>query len=119
MAEFSCERDQDFALVCIDRKQWRAAWKFDVAHRAKRRRSARFPNFATHEIADKVASGSKPRTLLDRHLNFQSSQAFRVLNAINIRKMKNSLAAPARRKPAALHADAPRRASPASEPHFA
>src|ERR1700692_330732 len=118
-AKFSCERDQNFALDRIDRKQWRTTREFDVAHGAKRRRSARFPHFATDEIADKVASGGEPRALLDRHLNFQSAQAFRVLHTVNIRKMKNSLAAPARRKPAALHADESWRASPVGEPYFA
>ena len=97
----------------------RAARKFDVAHGTKRRRSARFPHFATDQVADKVISGVEPRALLDRHLNFQSAQALRVLNTGNIRKMKNDLAAPAWRKPASLHADEPRRASPVGEPHFA
>ena len=107
------------SVVSIASKGARAARKFDVAHGTKRRRSARFPHFATDQIADKVASGVEPRALLDRHLNFQSAQAFRVLNTGNIRKMKNYLAAPAWRKPAALHADESRRASPVGEPHFA
>jgi len=94
-AKFGGKRDQDFAFLRINRKQWRATWKFDVANGAKRRRCARFPNFASDEVADKVVSGVEPRALFDRHLNFQSAQAFRFFNTVNIRKMKNGLAAPA------------------------
>ena len=84
-AKFGGERDQDFALARIDRKQCgRAARKFDVAHGTKRRRSARFPHFATDKIADKVASRVELRALLDGHLNFQSAQGPRASSILSI-----------------------------------
>ncbi len=86
-------------------KQWHAAWEFDIAHGAERRRRARLPHFAPDQIADEVASRGELRALLDRHLNFEPAQAFRGFDIVYARKMKDGLAAPARRKPAALHAN--------------
>ena len=84
-------------MVGVDRQQGRAARKFDVAHGTERRRCARFPHRASDQIADKVVPGGELRALLDRHLNFQSAQAFRGFHAVDTRKVKNGVPAPARR----------------------